>query len=41
MVSSCARGVLDWTLGRISSQSGQALEQAAHGSGRVPIPEGI
>jgi len=42
MASSGVRGSLDWILGKISlRESGQALEQAAQGSGGVTIPGGV
>lgn len=39
MASGCVRA--DWILGRISSQGGGALEQAAQGGGIVAVPGGI
>ena len=42
VVSNCTRGALDLLLGKISVlKSCQALEQAAWGSGGVPIPRGV
>ena len=42
MASSCVRGRLDWILGKVLHQKGcEALEQAAQGSGGVPIPGGV
>ena len=41
MASSCIRGGLDWILGKTSSLSGQALEQAAQRGGEVTIPGGV
>jgi len=41
MASGCVRGGSDWILGKISFLSGQALDQAAQGSGGVPIPGGV
>jgi len=41
MASSCVKGDLDWILGKISLQSGQALEQATQGSGGVTISGGV
>ena len=42
MASSCVRGGSDWILGKMSYwQSGQALDQAAQGSGGVPVPGGV
>jgi len=41
MALSCLRGGLDWISGKISYwKSGQALDQAAQGSGGVPISGG-
>lgn len=41
MASSCTRGELRWTSGRISSCKGwQTLEVAAQGSGGALIPRG-
>ena len=42
MSSSCTRGGSGWTLGKISSsKSGEILEQAAQGGGRIAVPGGI
>ena len=41
MASSCVRRGSGWILGKISSQSDEALEQAAWGSGTVTVPGGI
>jgi len=38
MASSCARGDSGWMLGNTSSKSGQVLEWAAQGGGRVTDP---
>jgi len=41
MASSCVREGSDWILVKTSLLSGQALGQAAQGSGEVPIAEGV
>ena len=42
MASSCTRRGSGWILGKISSpKSGDALEQAAQGGGRVTVPGSV
>ena len=41
MASDCSRGDSCWMLGKISSQSGDALEWAAQGGGAVTVPGGV
>ena len=41
MASSCARGGLGWILGKLHlRKSGEAVAQAAQGSGGVTVPGG-
>ena len=41
MAFSCSSGSSGWTLGKISSLIGEALEQAAQGGGGITVPGSV